>query len=57
MPKVPPEIPSLVTKMMENPKLILTVYHIKRIWSNSVFYLRQEMELYKTFLLGYKAKM
>lgn len=55
--KVTPSIPPTVGKMMEDPRSRVEYIHQKRAWAHAVFFLRQEMELYQTFMEAYRVKM
>ncbi|PNF29865.1 hypothetical protein B7P43_G09538 [Cryptotermes secundus] len=55
--KVTPSIPVTVGKMMEDPRHRVEYIHQKRAWAHAVFFLRQEMELYQTFMEAYRVKM
>lgn len=59
LPDIPlgQRLPPLVTWMMKNPPVQMEYAHQKRIWSHAVFFVRQEMELYQTFLDAYAVKM
>lgn len=52
-----PSIPHTVSKMMEGPRNKVEYIHQKRVWAHAVFFLRQEMELYQTFLEALAVKM
>jgi serine/threonine protein kinase len=52
-----PSIPQTVGKMMEGPRNKVEYIHQKRAWAHAVFFLRQEMELYQTFLEALAVKM
>lgn len=52
-----PSIPQTVGKMMEGPRNKVEYIHQKRAWAHAVFFLRQEMELYQTFLEALEVKM
>jgi hypothetical protein len=55
--KVTPLIPPAVGKMMEDPRSKVAYVHQKRAWAHAVFFLRQEMELYQTFMEACNVKM
>jgi hypothetical protein len=55
--KVTPLIPPTVGRMMEDPRNKVEYIHQKRSWAHAVFFLRQEMELYQTFMEAYNVKM
>jgi hypothetical protein len=52
-----PSIPPTVSRMMEGPRNKVEYIHQKRAWSHGVFFLRQEMKLYQTFLEALRVKM
>jgi hypothetical protein len=52
-----PSIPQTVSRMMEGPRDKVEYIHQKRAWAHALFFLRQEMELYQTFLKALGVKM
>ncbi|KAG8229691.1 hypothetical protein J437_LFUL010280 [Ladona fulva] len=57
IPKVTPQWPVLVEKMMQDTRRSIDYPTQKRTWAHAVFFLQQEANLYRHFLYAYKVKI
>nr|CAD7398821.1 unnamed protein product [Timema cristinae] len=57
MPDVTPKIPPFVINMLEDPQSKMEYQYQKRVWAQSVFFFKQEVKLYQTFVKANMVKL